>query len=226
MCFVLSKPNNMNSRYFQSFNILFKKISWIFLFLFFSCSLFGQLNVETNKTSATYQVGESMTFNVTSSFSTQVNWTLKYDNNAPVISTGSFFLSAGQTQTIPYTASESGVVLCQVSNGGSSAFASAAFSPFDIQPFIEEPSDFTSFWNLQKANVSNVSLNPQVTFFQNSTYSKVYRIRLNNIDGRNVHGILTVPNGSGPFPAVVILPPFGNSPGLVDPNVDLSLIHI
>ena len=61
-----------------------------------------------------------------------------------------------------------------------------------------------------------------MTFYQNDTYSKTYRVRLNNIDGRKVYGYLTVPNGSGPFPAVVVLPPYGDSPNLTLPEVDLA----
>ncbi len=198
------------------------KVLTLITFLFLCGTSFGQLNVKTSKTNATYNTGQSAVFNVTSNTSGTVTWDLKYDDYAPTISSGSFYLSAGQTKTIPHFSSEAGVVICEVRQYSNRAVAAAAFSPFDIDPFEPEPSDFDSFWNGKKSSLAGVSLNPNVTFYQTNTYSKTYRVRLNNVDNRRVYGYLTVPNGGGPFPAIVELPPYGTVPNLANPAVNLA----
>ena len=193
-----------------------------FTFLLFGILCFGQINVTPNKANATYNSGESMNFNIISNSSGQVSWEIKYDNYAPVISSGTIFLSANQTKSISYTSSEPGIIICEVTKGNDRAVAAAAFSPTDIEPFEDEPSDFDSFWNGQKSALSSVPINPILTFFQNNTYSTTYRVRLNNINNRKVYGYLTIPNGAGPFPAVIDLPPFGSVPNLITPDDNLA----
>jgi cephalosporin-C deacetylase len=200
----------------------FSKIIFVLLISLIGCTSFGQISVTPNKANATYNSGESMTFNVTSNTGGQVTWILKYDNFAPIISSGSMNISPNQTQTIPYTSSAAGVIICEVTQGNNQALAAAAFSPFEIQPFEDEPADFDAFWNGQKSLLADVPIDPVVTFYQNNTYSTSYRIQLNNVDNRKVFGYIVIPNGSGPFPATLDLPPYGTIANLAVPNVDLA----
>jgi hypothetical protein len=111
----------------------FSRIIFVLLISLIGCTSFGQINVTPNKENATYNSGESMTFNVTSNMGGQVSWILKYDNFAPIISSGSMNISPNQTQTIPYTSTAAGVIICEVTQGNNQALAAAAFSPFEIQ---------------------------------------------------------------------------------------------
>ncbi|MEM6965279.1 MAG: acetylxylan esterase [Bacteroidota bacterium] len=194
----------------------------LLFFLILSVTGFSQLNVVADKTNGTYVAGTAMNFKVTSSSGGQVEWEIKYDNFAPTIASGTINVNPNQTALIPYTSSEAGVVICQVKKNGNVAIGSAAFSPFEIQPFEEEPSDFDAFWNSRKAALANVPINPVITFYQNNAYSTTYRMTLNNVDGRKVYGYITIPNGSGPFPAIVEIPPFGDAPNLAAPNPNLT----
>jgi len=192
------------------------------LLLFLTHILFSQLNVTVSRTNANYTSGETATFNITSNQSGQVNYVLKYDDYAPPISSGTVNIFAGQTIPVFYSINEPGVIICQVTQGPNRADAAAVFSPFDIQPFEEEPSDFDAFWNNQKATLASVPINPVVTFFQNNQYSKTYRMQLDQVNGRRVYGYIVIPNGPGPFPATLEMPPYGDVPNLATPNVNLA----
>ena len=45
----------------------------------------------------------------------------------------------------------------------------------------------------------------------NNLLSKTYLVEIQHIDNRTIYGYLTIPEGGGPFPAVVQLPPAGNN---------------
>ena len=198
----------------------FSKKPAIFLWcILLSSFLSAQLNVDTDQLDATYEVGETMTFQISSNSSTPISWELKYDEHAPIISSGVLNSSSG---VVPYTGTHPGAVICEVNQGNNKAVASAVFDPFDVQPFEQEPADFDAFWNSQKALLAAVPMNPVVTLHSTSTYSKTYRVTLNQIDNRKVYGYLTVPNGAGPFPGVVVMPPFGNAQNLALPEIDLA----
>ena len=196
-----------------------QKTLGILFFIFFSFSLVAQLNVETNELDATYEVGDAMTFQVTSNSTAPISWVLKYDKHAPIISSG---VINGSSGTVSYTGTHPGAVLCEVIQGNNKAIASAVFDPFDIQPFEQEPADFDAFWNSQKALLAGVPINPVVTLYSTTNYSKTYRVTLDQIDGRKVYGYLSVPNGVGPFPGVVVMPPYGNVQNIALPETDLA----
>ena len=216
---VLSKPCIMNAYCNLLSNLFNSKNIWTLFFTILSYSLFAQLNVETNKTSATYEVGESMTFKVSSNSSNPISWVLKYDEHAPIISSGTI---NGSTGLVSYTGAHPGAVLCEVTQGNNKAIASAVFNPFDVQPFEQEPGDFDAFWASQKALSAAIPINPVVTLFSTSTFSKTYRVTLDHLDNRKIYGYLTVPNGAGPFPGVVVMPPYGNAANIALPEIDLA----
>ena len=181
----------------------------IFFLLLLSHSIFAQLNVTPDQPDSYYEVGETAMFNVTSDTAGTVNYTLKYDNFASDITSGSFNISAGQSVSINHQATASGVVICEVQQTGNTASTAAAFSPYSIEAFVDEPADFDDFWNNQKNILSGVPIDPELTFFANNDYSTTYRINLANIDNRRIYGYITVPDTTGTFPAFVTFPPFG-----------------
>ena len=199
-----------------------KSIFITILLLFLSSILFSQLNVTVDQTDSYYESGETAIFNVTSDASGIVDYILKYDNYASPIATGSINIVAGETLPITHSINEPGVILCQVSQGGNTAISAAAFSPYDIEAFPDEPTDFDDFWNDQKDSLSNIPIDPQITFHSNNDYSTTYSINLGNINNRRVYGYLSIPDGSGPFPAMVTFPPFGNATNIANPEYQLA----
>ena len=198
------------------------KNSVTILLLFLSSLIFAQLNVESDRDDSYYEIGETVNFNITTDVSGTVNYTLKYDNFTTPISTGTLNINAGQTVSVQHQSSESGVVLCSVTQGNNSNIAAAAFAPFDIEAFEDEPSDFDAFWNTQKNILAGIPIDAQVTFHSSSTYATTYRVNLANIDNRRVYGYLSVPNGPGPFPAFVHFPPYGDVANMALPDVELA----
>lgn len=185
------------------------QILTIFLLLL-SNQFYAQLNVTLDKVDSYYQKGETINFNIISNISGTVEYSLKYDNYADPIETGIVNISAGQTVTVNYQSSEPGIVLCTVSQNGNTATAGAAIAPYEIEAFAAEPADFDDFWNAQKNLLSNIPMDPQLTFHSSGDYSTTYRVNLANIDNRRVYGYVSIPNGNGPFPAVISMPAFGS----------------
>lgn len=178
----------------------------------------GPLSVITDRTNGRYESSEAMNFLVTGNSNGSANYIIKYDNDSPPIQTGTINITAGQTTSIPFNLSAPGTVICEVSNSSQSDNAAAVFSPFSIQPLEPEPADFDAFWNARKAELNNVASTPKVTFYQNHAYGTTYNLELDNIDGRKTYGYITIPTGTGPFPAIISLPPAGNNTGLVQPG--------
>jgi len=142
-----------------------------------------------------------------------------YDERTEPIESGNITLSANQTRQISYNHAKPGVVICRVTGPGGTDLAAATFAPLDIAPLEGQPSDFDQFWNGQKAQVSNLSSTPQLAFHQNNANSTTYTLSLPNLDGRRVYGYITIPKGTGPFPATIILPAFGNAAQSAGPEV-------
>ncbi len=182
----------------------------------------SELTIIPNKSEATYEVSETILFNVTSNESGQVNYVIKRDQFSSPLKTGSFFLSAGSTYTISYNLDSPGSVLCELAQNGQFTSAGVLVSPYEIEGLKQEPSDFDTFWAGQKEALADIPIDPQVTLHSSSTYTKTYRVNLASIDNRRVYGYITIPEGNGPFPAMLTFPSFGNTSTLVQPEVALA----
>ena len=190
----------------------------LLLSLFSNQLLIGQVNVIADREDATYEVGETMTFEVTSTVTGPLTYDIRYDTYAPSLKHGTTFIYAGGKVEIPFTANDPSFVMCTVNVNGQESKAAAGFSPFDICQTEDEPADFDAFWAEQRAQLNAVPIDPVITFKDSTLYSKTYRVNLANIDNRRVYGYLTVPNGPGPFPAIMTLPPYGTLPNIVIPQ--------
>lgn len=193
-------------------NLELKKI-FLTLTLLTSCLsvTYAQVSITTDALNANYEKGDNASFIINSTMSGTVSWKLKYDNFAPEISSGTINITAGQPETISHTESVPGVVFCEVTQGGNTANASVLFSPYEISPMESKPSDLNTFWNSKIQEINNVPLNPVVTMVSSTTYTDSYSVVLDHIDGRKVYGYLSVPKSTGPFPAVISLPPYGSA---------------
>lgn len=196
--------------------------SLLYTLILFICTgiyqLHAQIMIKADRTNAQYEVGELMHFEIEATEAGELTYGLRYDNRAKDFVSGTISLNAGEQFKIPYTATEPCFILCRVELNGQEEYASAAFAPFDILPFEEEPSDLDSFWNAAKMELAMVEMDPQLDFHEESSYSTTYKINLGNIANRRVYGYITVPKGEGPYPAVLIIPSFGDAPNHVKPK--------
>jgi len=93
--------------------------------------------------------------------------------------------------------------------------ATAGFAPEKIRPTQTEPADFDAFWTAQKAVLAQIPADPQlIPAPDRSTEAfEVFHFNVQNVGGwagpSRIHGVLCVPRGPGPFPAVLYVPGAG-----------------
>ncbi len=95
--------------------------------------------------------------------------------------------------------------------------ATAAYSPGTIQPTVDNPKDFTSFWDRAKTELAKVPLDTRMTLMpERSTEAvNVYHVNIQNFPaGARVYGILCVPKKEGKYPALLRVPGAGIRPYL------------
>lgn len=93
--------------------------------------------------------------------------------------------------------------------------ATAAFDPDRIEPSVEMPTDFETFWKEAIAEAREVPLEPKlVRMPERSTDDvDVYHVNFqNHRAGSRLYGILSVPKGPGRFPAMLVVPGAGVRP--------------
>ncbi|MFT6706794.1 MAG: cephalosporin-C deacetylase, partial [Flavobacteriales bacterium] len=194
------------------------KIWFSFCLNLLSFCSFAQLSIVADNAQSSYQAGEVMNFLVTSTQSGMATYSIRHDRYTPPIATGTIQLTANQTAEIPFTLSEPGMVLCWVNQNNFKTTGGAVFSPFDIHPIEEDPMDLIAFWDNLKSELAAVDMNSVITFEQDHDYSTTYRINLASIDNRRVYGYISIPDGDGPFPAVLRVPPYGSVANIATPD--------
>ena len=111
-----------------------------------------------------------------------------------------------------------GILRCTVTYPGAEEpiikLGAAAFCPLGIKPTATEPEDFLRFWDFNKKKLRRGSMDVQLTkSMPHSTPGmSVFKISLGNILGTRVYGWLGVPNGRGPYPAILTIPGAGVHP--------------
>lgn len=90
----------------------------------------------------------------------------------------------------------------------------AGFDLDKIQPSCEEPADFASWWEEQKALVRAIPADVQLEQVDASSNDKqtTYRISIANIAGARVYGWLSVPTAEGKHPGILTVPAAGYRP--------------
>lgn len=142
-----------------------------------------------------------------------------------VLKRGTMSLFTKRDTVIFFQQKEPSVVFFKAEVAGTVETKVLAFDPLSIQPSENEPSDFDAFWNKQKEALKAIPINPVLRPISDlPNGSKQFILQLDGVDGRKVYGYLSIPKGSGKFPAVLSLPAFGDgtfpSDGLV--NGDFS----
>ncbi len=120
------------------------------------------------------------------------------------------------------TMNEPGFLRCSlmadVAGKAVKGLATAGFAPESIQPTQTEPADFDAFWDAQRAELANVPPEPILTPLPDRSTPKVevFQLSIQNIGGwkgySRIFGILAIPRGDGPFPAMLAVPGAGVRP--------------
>lgn len=198
-------------------------ISFLFLFLVFLTPLQSQITLASEREDQIYEAGEEMNFLVSSAVTREVSYKIIFDTRTDVIETGKLNVQAGQTVSVPFTLNEPGTVVFEASDGVTAPKQlGVAFSPFDIGIYEECPDDFDAFWSDQISQMSSIPIDPTLTIFSTGTNNVTYRINFEGVDNRRIYGYISIPNGTGPFPAILTLPPNGTAINIVEPQDVLS----
>ncbi len=188
-------------------------------FLQFFTPIEAQVRLSFDNPKHIFNVGEKITVRIGSNTAGVGTYSIFFDPRNPnsEIQKGTFNAAPGSDAVINFSLSAPGMVFIRATQSGTD-IACAAVTPLSIQPFESEPTDFDAFWTQQKQALSQIPINPRMTLLNIlPSGAKVFLLELDNIDNRKVYGYLSVPAGTGPFPAVVSLPPFGDAPVQPEP---------
>ena len=99
-----------------------------------------------------------------------------------------------------------------------SSYATAGFSPEEIEPTTTLPDDFEDFWMNAKKELAKIPVRPVMTLLPERCTDKVdvYHVSIDNIEGK-IYGILSKPKQEGKYPAVLHVPGAGIRPYYGDP---------
>lgn len=107
------------------------------------------------------------------------------------------------------------VVIAQADGKEYRKLATAAFEPLSIMPAIDNPSEFTAFWDKAKADLARIPADARVTLMPDRCTEKVnvYHVNLQNFRlGTRLYGILCMPKKEGKYPALLRVPGAGVRP--------------
>lgn len=93
--------------------------------------------------------------------------------------------------------------------------ATAGFDPMAIKPTVNNPADFTQFWDQAKADLAVIPMDAKMTLLPERCTEKVnvYHVNLQNFRvGSRLYGILCVPKAEGKYPALLKVPGAGVRP--------------
>jgi cephalosporin-C deacetylase len=182
--------------------------------------------VTPNHNDWTYEVGEQAEFNITALKNNiplkgiEIKYIIQPDPGYRIIEIwdqGKFVLKSESTKIKAKKFDRPGFLrltaIVEVDGKEYSSYATAGFSPEKIQPTTNLPSDFETFWNKGKEDLSKVPVNPILTLIPERCTDRVnvYHVQLDNIEGK-IYGILCTPKKDGKYPAILHVPGAGIRP--------------
>jgi cephalosporin-C deacetylase-like acetyl esterase len=169
-----------------------------------------RIKITCDRADATYRVGGTVTFNIEALDDVEFTWAATMDGHKP-LNKGSGKLSKGSSLGIGIKPTEPGFVQMRVTVDKQTYLAAAAFDPTKIEPTAKMPADFDAFWDAGKKELAKVPIDAKLVRVARLSDERVdcYKISLGNIEGKRVHGWLSVPKGEGPFPAILTVPGAG-----------------
>jgi cephalosporin-C deacetylase-like acetyl esterase len=161
---------------------------------------------------ALYKVGEKVVFQIDSYVDGECDFRLSEDG-FKAVNDGGMNLAKGKTYTIEGTLKKPGFLQLRVTVGKQQYLAAAAVEPTKIEPTAKMPKDFDEFWAAGLKELAKVPIDAKLEHSPKHSDDRVdcYKITLANVEGKRVHGWLSVPKGKGPFPAVLTVPGAGVS---------------
>lgn len=135
---------------------------------------------------------------------------------------GKLTLKNGEASVKAKRFSEPGFLRCtasvEVDGKTYSSYATAGFSPEEIEPTTTLPDDFEAFWKSTKEELAKVPIKPVLTLLPERCTDEVdvYHVSIDNIKGK-IYGILSKPKKEGKYPAVLHVPGAGIRPYYGDP---------
>jgi cephalosporin-C deacetylase len=165
-----------------------------------------------------YRVGDHAQWTITSSRDARAVLLFTYEQQRlRPLSVDTIEVKAGRPYSVKRTLAHPGLLraIAHTLDKADSAVATAAFDPEQIKPSVEMPSDFVEFWQRSIAEARNVPLNAMMTRMPDRSRDDVdvYHINFQNTRTTSrIYGILSMPKGSGPFPALLIVPGAGVRP--------------
>jgi cephalosporin-C deacetylase-like acetyl esterase len=131
----------------------------------------------------------------------------------------SLVLSGGTFTTSPVSMKAPGFLQCFVTafyeGKQYRGLATAGFEPQLINPTVDNPKDFTAFWEKAKEELKKIPLDARMTLLPERCTENVnvYHVNIQNFrSGARVYGILCVPKKEGKFPALLLVPGAGIRP--------------
>ena len=110
------------------------------------------------------------------------------------------------------------IVSAKLEGKTSQALCTLGFAPDGIRPTQTEPADFDAFWDRQKADLAKVPAEPELMPMPglSTPEVEVFHWSIQNVGNwegpSRMYGILAVPRGPGPYPALLQVPGAGVRP--------------
>ena len=201
----------------------------LFLFLFgISKHIFAQplerlvkVIVAADHSDWTYKKGEKVKFTL-SVFKNgnlvkdaKVRYEIGPEKQTPIkketitLATGTQTIDAGTMQVPGFLRC---IAIAEVDNKEYRNLSTAGFDPLQINPTIENPTDFDDFWNNALVDLAKVPMDAKMTLIPERCTEKVnvYQVNLQNYKvGTRLYGILCVPKKEGKYPALLQVPGAG-----------------
>ena len=182
-----------------------------------------EISVSPDHPDWTYKLGDKVEFVVSVTQSGRpvsvenVRYFVKEEKMEP-IKEGALVLKEGEAIVSVDGMKKPGFLRCEVfatvDGKEYRGLGTAAFEPGLIQPTVKMPADFEAFWNAGKAELAQIPMDPKMIHMpERSTETvDVYHVNFQNIKNSRIYGVLTVPKGSGKYPAILQVPGAGIRP--------------
>lgn len=92
--------------------------------------------------------------------------------------------------------------------------ATAGFEPIKINPTVEVPTDFETFWTNARSELAQIPIDARMTLLPERCTEKVnvYHVNIQNYGRSRLYGILCLPKAAGKYPAILKVPGAGVRP--------------
>ncbi len=170
------------------------------------------IKVRTDREDAMYLCGEQAIFtvDVTVDGDAVTEGTVTYAlSNDGVGDLGRGDLALGvEAPTVSGSLDAPGILRCTVTYKGEAknfyGFGGAACEPERIGSTAIVPEDFDEYWEAEKAALRAIPMDARLEEKESvSDAYRVFKISMVNVDDRRTYGWIAIPNGEGPFPALM-----------------------